>query len=118
MRYSSATPRSDLDRVENQRKFIGALAGEIASPGVLLNPFTVFPLIGEITDALTVDDGDHLHNLAGLGFAMSGISDGSTVTTTVPVTGPSADQWDDDKAQQLFDALRGDTVIPPEVLGP
>src|SRR5690606_18614704 len=32
MRYSEATPRSDLDRVANQRKFIGALASEIASP--------------------------------------------------------------------------------------
>ncbi len=116
MRYSSATPRSDLDRVVNQRKFIGALAGEIASAGTLLNPFSVFPLIGEITDALTVDEEDHLHNLAGLGFAMSGISDGSTVTTTVPVTNPSANNWDEAKSQQLFDALRNDTVIPPDVI--
>jgi LCP family protein required for cell wall assembly len=116
MRYSSATPRSDLDRVVNQRKFIGALAGEIASPGTLLNPFTAFPLIGEITDALIVDEGDHLHNLAGLGFAMSGISDGSTVTTTVPVTNSSANHWDEAKSQQLFDALRNDTPIPPGVI--
>jgi LCP family protein required for cell wall assembly len=116
MRYSAATPRSDLDRVVNQRKFIGALAGEIASPGTLLNPFSLFPLIGEVTDALTVDEGDHLHNLASLGMAMSGISDGSTVTTTVPVTSPTANDWDDAKAQQLFDALRGDTPIPPDVI--
>jgi LCP family protein required for cell wall assembly len=116
MRYSAATPRSDLDRVVNQRKFIGALAGEIASAGVLLNPFTLFPVVGEMTDALTVDDGDHLWHLSSLGFAMSGISDGSTVTTTVPVTSPSANDWDDTKSGQLFDALRNDTAIPADVI--
>jgi LCP family protein required for cell wall assembly len=116
MRYSASTPRSDLDRVVNQRKFIGALAGEIASAGVLLNPFTLFPVVGEMTDALTVDEGDHLWHLSSLGFAMSGISDGSTVTTTVPVTSPSANDWDDNLSGQLFDALKNDTVIPPDVL--
>jgi LCP family protein required for cell wall assembly len=116
MRYSSSTPRSDLDRVVNQRKFIGALAGEIASPGVLLNPFTLIPVISEMTDALTVDEGDHLWHLSSLGFAMSGISDGSTVTTTVPVTDSSANKWDEAKSGQLFDALRNDTVIPPDVI--
>jgi LCP family protein required for cell wall assembly len=116
MRYSEATPRSDLDRVVNQRKFIGALAGEIASPGVLLNPFTLFPVVGEMTDALTVDDGDHLWHLSSLGFAMSGISDGGTVTTTVPVTNPNAKNWDENLSTQLFDALRNDTEIPADVL--
>jgi LCP family protein required for cell wall assembly len=116
MRYSASTPRSDLDRVVNQRKFIGALAGEIASAGVLLNPFTLFPVVGEMTDALTVDDGDHLWHLSSLGFAMSGISDGSTVTTTVPVTDPSAKNLAPEKSKQLFDALRDDTAIPPDVI--
>jgi LCP family protein required for cell wall assembly len=116
MRYSAATPRSDLDRVVNQRKFIGALAAEISSAGVLLNPFTLFPVVGEMTDALTVDDSDHLWHLSSLGFAMSGISDGSTVATTVPVTDPSANNWDETKSGQLFDALRNDTAIPPDVI--
>lgn len=116
MRYSSATPRSDLDRVANQRKFIGALASEMASAGTLLNPFDLFPMLGAATDALTIDEGDHLHNLAGLGFAMRGISNGGTVTTTVPVTDSSAHHWDEAKSQQLFDALRADTPIPPDVI--
>jgi hypothetical protein len=69
-----------------------------------------------MTDALTVDEGDHLWNLASLGFAMHGISDGSTVTTTVPVTDGSATKWDPNKKQVLFDALRADTPIPQEAL--
>ena len=116
MRYSTATPRSDLDRVANQRKFIGALASEIASPGTLLNPFNLFPLLSEVPDALTLDEGDHLHHLAGLGFAMGGISDGGTVTTTVPVTSPSATTWDEAKSEQLFEALRTDATVPKDVI--
>lgn len=115
-RKSSATPRSDLDRVVNQRKFIGALAAEVSSPATFLNPFDMIPLLTELPDALTVDEGDHLHHLAGLGFAMGGISDGGTVTTTVPVTDGSATQWDENKSQQLFEALKNDTAIPKDAL--
>lgn len=116
MRHSGATPRSDLDRVANQRKFIGALAGEIATPGTILNPFTLFPVISSVTDALTVDEGDHLWHLMSLGFAMNGISDGSTIATTVPVTDGSATRWSPEKSTALFDALRQDTPIPPDAI--
>ncbi|MGH3759641.1 LCP family protein [Actinophytocola sp.] len=115
-RKSEATPRSDLDRVANQRKFIGALAAEVSSPATFLNPFDLFPLLAEAPDALTVDEGDHLHHLAGLGFAMGGISDGGTVTTTVPVTDGSATQLDEAKSQQLFDALKNDTAVPKDAI--
>jgi len=116
MRHSDATPRSDLDRVENQRKFIGALVSQIASPGVLLNPFDVFPLLSAAPDALTMDEGDHLQHLIGLAWAMRGISDGGVVTTTVPVTSSSAENWDKTKSKQLFDALRNDSPIPDSVI--
>jgi LCP family protein required for cell wall assembly len=116
MRHSASTPRSDLDRVANQRKFIGALVSTIASPGTLLNPFTFFPLLSSAPGALTIDSGDHLHNLVGLALAMRGISTGGVVTTTAPVTSGSAENWDPNKSKQLFDALRGDTVIPDNVI--
>jgi LCP family protein required for cell wall assembly len=116
MRHSDATPRSDLDRVENQRKFIGALVSQIATPGTLLNPFDLFPLLSSAPDALTMDSGDHLQNLVGLAWAMRGISSGGVVTTTVPVTSSSAENWDKTKSKQLFDALRTDAVIPDSAL--
>ncbi|UOZ02626.1 LCP family protein [Amycolatopsis sp. WQ 127309] len=116
MRHSDATPRSDLDRVANQRKFIGALVSQIASPGTLLNPFDFFPLLSAAPDALTMDSGDHVHNLAGLAIAMRGISSGGVVTTTVPVTSGSAENWDKNKSKQLFDALKNDTEVPDSVI--
>ncbi|PXY29666.1 LCP family protein [Prauserella flavalba] len=116
MRYSSATPRSDLDRVANQRKFIGAMASQMASPSTLLNPFDVFPLLADAPDALTMDTGDHLHNLLGLAWAMRGISDGGVVTTTMPTTDSSAENWDEEKSQALFDAFRNDTPVPDSAI--
>ncbi|WP_245565882.1 LCP family protein [Thermocrispum municipale] len=116
MRKGEATPRSDLDRVANQRKFIGALAGEIASPATLLNPFDLFPLLGEIPDALSIDEEDHLHHLFWLAWAARGISDGGMVNTTVPVTGCDAKSTDEEKAKQMFDALRNDQELPDSVI--
>jgi LCP family protein required for cell wall assembly len=116
MRYSDATPRSDLDRVANQRKFIGALASEIASPATLLNPFDVFPLLGAVPDALALDTDDGLSDLVGLAWALRGIGDGGVVTTTVPVTSSSAESWDPAKSEALFEALRTDSPIPEDAL--
>jgi LCP family protein required for cell wall assembly len=115
-RKSDATPRSDLDRVVNQRKFIGAFAGELASPQTLLNPLHLFPLIGAIPDALTVDTNDHLHHVASFGWSMRGISSNSVTTGTVPVTSGSAEAVDKAKAKRLFDALRNDTPVPDDAL--
>jgi LCP family protein required for cell wall assembly len=117
-----ATPRADLDRVVHQRQFLGALTDKATSPGTLLNPFRLFPLIADAPDAITVDKGDHLHNLPGMASAISGASDGSTIATTVPM-GPSQRTnvgsvitWDPAKKAKLFDALRTDKPVPPDVL--
>ena len=67
-----ATPRADLDRVIHQREFIGALTDKATSAGTLLNPFKLFPLLTSAPDAFTVDEGDHLHNLPSLAFAIGG----------------------------------------------
>jgi LCP family protein required for cell wall assembly len=115
-RKSEATPRSDLDRVVNQRKFIGAFASELASPQTLLNPLHLFPLIGAIPDALTVDTNDHLHDVASLGWSMRGISSDRVLTGTVPVRSTSAEVLDQAKADQLFDALRNDRPVTEDML--
>lgn len=115
-RKSAATPRSDLDRVVNQRKFIGAFASELAKPQTLLNPLHLFPLVGAIPEALTVDTNDHLHHVAALGWSMRGISSDQVITGTMPVTSGSAQRLDQAKAGQLFDALRNDTPVTPDML--
>ncbi len=87
-----ATAGSDFDRVERQRAFLSALVKKATSPATLVNPFRVVPLTSAVTAAITVDESDHVWNLAGLGFAMRGISSGDGVTTTVPVGGTPTDR--------------------------
>ena len=114
--------RQDLDRIEHQRQFLSALLNKSTSLSVLANPFRLFPLATESVDALTVADGDHLHNLVGVAFALSGGDSGGAVTTTVPIgststiSGQSVVLWDKTKSQQFFDALRQDKPVPDNLI--
>lgn len=109
----------DLQRVKDQRKFLGALMHKAASPSVLLNPFHSIPFALSATDSVAVANGDHLYNLYGVAMAMRKIGGGDGITTTVPIAGfgssPTAGsyvRWDHTKATALFHALREDHPIP------
>ena len=111
--------RGDLTRIEHQRQFLGALFDKATSPGVLLNPFRLFPLILSGINALAVDNGDHLHHLLWFGLAMVDVGSGDAVTTTVPIAGISQEpgvgsvvRWDSEKALALFEALQNDEPVP------
>ncbi|MGX7826699.1 LCP family protein [Actinokineospora sp. 24-640] len=113
-------PRADLDRVIRQREFISALTDKATSFGTIVNPFRMFPLLVAAPDAVTVDEGDSLHNLLPLAMAM-GSSD--LLTTTVPMGGGERVQgvgavirWDKAKALRLFEALGTDAPVPADVI--
>ncbi len=114
---SRATPRADLDRMTNQRAFVTALLHRAAAPAVLANPLRWIPMARAAGRSLTVDDHDHLWDLARLGWALRG----GTTTLTVPIgafTGSAVGSvvlWDEPAATRLFDALRGDTPVPEDV---
>jgi LCP family protein required for cell wall assembly len=113
-----ASARGDLDRVERQREFLGALVARATSPGVLLNPFKSIPLALSATDAIAVDKGDHLQHLIRFPFAMRAVSGGKGVATTVPIASTgivpgagSVVRWDRSKALALFNALKEDRPV-------
>jgi anionic cell wall polymer biosynthesis LytR-Cps2A-Psr (LCP) family protein len=105
-RYTSAN--GDLDRVERQREFLTAVIKKVGSLSTMINPFRAFPLISNLTDAVTVDNGDHVWHLASLGL---GLVRGSE-QQTVPVGGfadtdaGSVVLWDDAAAEELFSTMR------------
>ncbi|WP_297007255.1 LCP family protein [uncultured Corynebacterium sp.] len=105
-RYTSAN--GDLDRVERQREFLTAVIKKVGSLSTMVNPFRALPLISNLTDAVTVDDGDHVWHLASLGL---GLVRGSE-QQTVPVSGfadtdaGSVVLWDDAAAEELFSTMR------------
>jgi LCP family protein required for cell wall assembly len=113
-----ATPRADLDRMINQRRFMSALLHRAASPTVLLNPLRWYPMAHAATRALTVDAGVHIWDLARLALALRG----NVTTTTVPIgefTGSDSGSvvvWNSDAARQLFAALASDSPVPQDVL--
>jgi LCP family protein required for cell wall assembly len=113
-----ATPRADLDRMNNQRQFMSALLHRAASPSVLLNPLRWYPMVHAAGDALTVNQGDHVWDLARLAWALRG----NVTTTTVPIgdfTGSDVGSvvvWNSDAASRLFEALASDTAVPQDVL--
>lgn len=116
---SRAFATADLQRVENQRKFLAALTEKATSFGTLANPFRAFPLLFAGTDSISVNSDDHLHHLAGMAFAMGGGVDTVTVpvggTPTVPGAG-SVVQWDRENALRLFGALEKDEPVPADLL--
>jgi LCP family protein required for cell wall assembly len=113
-----ATPRADLDRMTNQRQFMSDLLRRAASPAVWLNPWRWYSVPHAAVGALTVNDGDHVWDLARLGWALHG----STTTVTVPIgeftSGDSGSVvvWDHDAASQLFEALAADSPVPQAAL--
>jgi LCP family protein required for cell wall assembly len=113
-----ATPRADLDRMANQRQFMSALMHRSASPAVLMNPLRWYPLAHAAAQAVTVDTGAHVWDLARLAWALHA----TVTTTTVPIgefTGSDSGSvvvWDGDAASQLFQALASDSAVPSDVL--
>jgi LCP family protein required for cell wall assembly len=113
------TPRADLDRMVNQRQFLAALLHRAASPAVWLNPWRWYSVPRAAADALTVDKGDHVWDLAQLGWALHG----STTTMTVPIGEFSNGDvgsvvvWNHDEASRLFQALAADAPVPPTADG-
>ena len=117
---SRATPRADLDRMVNQREFMSALLQRTSSPTVWLNPWRWYSVPRAAAAALTVDQGNHVWDLARLGWAMHG----PTIAITVPI-GELTDSdagsvvvWNHEAARALFDALASDTPVPADALSP
>ena len=99
----------DLQRVQDQRVLVKALVSKVTSPGTLVNPLATIPAAIGSVDALTVDQGTHLYQLAQVAFALR-----SPQATTVPFGGfedtavGSVVLWDQAKAQQLVSDLAKD----------
>src|SRR5271157_2599214 len=112
------TPRADLDRMANQRQFLSALLHRAGSPAVWLNPLRWYSVPRAAAHAMTVDRGDHVWDLAQLGWALHG----STTALTVPIgeftngDAGSVVVWNHEVAGKLFEALAADAPVPANAL--
>jgi LCP family protein required for cell wall assembly len=108
----------DLQRVQDQRLFLGALLRKVTSPGTLLNPLAAVPAAFGAAGALQVDSGTHLYQLLQVAFALR-----NPETTTVPIANsnyltPAGDavRWDHARASRLFNDLNTGQPVPKDLL--
>ncbi|MFC9851733.1 LCP family protein [Streptomyces prasinus] len=113
VRTRYALAGSDLDRTKNQQKFLSALASQVATPGTVLNPFKLYPTMGAGLDSLIVDEDMGLFDLAGMFWAMKGVSGGDGTSLNMPIAGSSGGNllWDKAKVKQLVDQLKNDEKV-------
>ncbi|MFB9593178.1 LCP family protein [Streptomyces racemochromogenes] len=110
-RYAFA--ESDLQRTKNQQKFLSALASQAATPGTVLNPFSLYPVMGAGLDTLIVDKDMGLWDMGQMFFAMKGISGGDGVSMNMPISGQRGGNlvWDKAKVQQLVKEIQKDQKV-------
>lgn len=116
MRYSD--PRGDIGRVERQREFLAALVQKMASPAIVLNPWSLHQVGTATGGALAIGEDTSMLEGARIALAMRAVANGNGNSLTVPVADMnyqtdvgSAVLWDEVGAEELFAALRrGDAV--------
>ncbi|AJT66688.1 LCP family protein [Streptomyces chattanoogensis] len=113
VRTRHAFAGSDLDRTKNQQKFLGTLAGQVATPGTVLNPFKLYPTMSAGLDTLIVDKDMSLWDLGQMFFAMKGVMGGDGKSMNMPINGSTGGNlvWDKAKVQQLVQQLNNDEKV-------
>jgi LCP family protein required for cell wall assembly len=105
----------DLARVQRQREVLGGIMDRTLDPALLLNPPRAYRTAGAGGAALRVDEGTGPLDLGRFLLGMRSVSGEGGIQLTVPVSDPnlstsagSAVQWDAERSEQLFAALRAD----------
>jgi len=115
VRQRKNLPRGDLDRVENQQRYLLALLDELGSPTTLQDPRRLAGLAAVARDEVVLDAAASGSDLLALGQALGG-PDGEVVTGTVPVVGTGTERGlsvvhlDEPGSARLWAALGEDDV--------
>lgn len=110
-------PTADLGRVTRQRELISAIADKALSLGSLVNPLKLAQTAFASGDALVLDDDTGPLDMVSFIRGFGSVSGGGGDSLTVPLgrVGNTVD-WDEEKAGQLWTALRDGTAVPAELL--
>lgn len=108
----------DIGRQRHQQQLLSALANQAATPGTVLNPFKLYPVLNAGLDTLIVDKDMSLWRLASMFWAMKGVTSGDGNSMSVPIAdmglatpAGSAVKWDMTRANKLFDQLTNDEKV-------
>ena len=73
---------SDLERIERQQQIMEAISDKVLSSGTLANPASLYALIKNTTDSVTVsEDIDTVREIASLGYSLRNVTDVNFMTS-------------------------------------
>jgi LCP family protein required for cell wall assembly len=121
VRQREGLPRGDLDRIERQQQFLGALMRRATSREVLSNPFRLKGFLDVATKSLQVDDKLKTNDMKDLALAMKGLDPGRVAFVTAPVlrldrrNGQSVVLLDEEGGKDLYRRVARDEPLtkPP-----
>lgn len=109
--------RGDFDRIARQQNFLRALMKKILDKGTMTNPVKLINTVSALTKNLTVDAEWSAGDMRGLALSLRGTEAKDVRFLTAPIAGTetvpiygSIVRLDEQKAMQLWDALRKDSV--------
>ncbi len=80
-------PDSDFARIERQQAFLRALAGELLSPSLIVQPWRLVPAVIGVARAVRVDERMGPVDLARMAVGLRTLGSGDVVRATVPADG-------------------------------
>lgn len=107
---------SDLGRIENQQRLIGAILREVQSGEILTKPENLRNFLDSVTDSMVTDQGFTLDVMMELAVAMREVDLANMHMVTVPVEDHPADPnkvvFQEPAAQDLLGALAAGEALP------
>ena len=121
VRQRHGLPRGDLDRIQRQQQFMGALLRRAMSLEVLLNPFRLKSFLDVASKSLQVDDQLEFSDMKDLALAMRGLDPGRVAFVTAPIdrlamrSGQSVVLLHETDGPRLYQAIARDEALtkPP-----
>ncbi len=116
-RHNSLGDGGDLDRIDHQQQFLGAMIRKVLSSGTLLNPARLLGFLNEATKSVTMDpDLASVTGLADLASSLKDVAGGQIKFVTAPTGAWSKDPnrlvLKEGEADAVWAALRDDKPLP------
>ncbi len=97
----------DIDRSRNQREVVSAVGKKVVSPWTVLNPFRYWGITMAAPDSFAFGDSTGPLGAAMWASAMTHVNGENGLTCGVPIA-DLAVNWDEERSQQMFDAIKQD----------
>lgn len=124
VRQRYGLPRGDIDRIERQQQFIGAMMRRATSKGILLRPGRLLSFADSLQGALRIDDQVEIEDMTRLARRLSGLDPAKVQLMTVPVDGfaevdgQDVVLLDQPAIRELFDQVRDDRFFSRPAAAP